>query len=105
VEKIRPFEYRPCRAETGFAVDFAYAGETLRGICWNVSDAGIRAEFPRPVPAGAIGLLTLHHPRKILQVAAHVAYSDHCQAGLVFRFQSSLERDQVIAFATSIMHG
>src|SRR5258708_17413205 len=76
LNSTRRFEYRRPRTTTGFSVDFVVGGETLHGLCRNVSDAGIRAEFDGPVPVvvGSFGLLILRHPTRLLKIEAQVDY-------------------------------
>jgi PilZ domain len=85
---MRRFEYRHPRTTTGFRVDFVVGGETLHGLCRDISDAGIRAEFDDPVAVGSCGLLTLRHPTRLLKVEAQVAYIEKYQAGLSFLSQT-----------------
>jgi len=99
---IRRFEYRPCRIAAGFSVDFMTGGETLHGICRNVSDAGIRAEFDGSVAVGSSGLLVLRHPTGVLRLETQVAYIEKSQVGLVFLFQTAWEREVTTTFIASI---
>lgn len=99
MEKIRTFEYRPRRIETGFAVDFESSARTSQGVCWNMAETGIRAEFALPVRLGEVGQLTLFHTGKVLQIGAEVAYVNGRQAGLIFRFRNDAEREQAADFA------
>lgn len=99
MENIRTFEYRPRRIETGFAVDFESPARTSQGVCWNMAETGIRAEFAMPVRLGEVGKLTLFHTGKVLQIGAEVAYVNGRQAGLIFRFQSEAERELAADFA------
>jgi hypothetical protein len=102
MECIRKFEYRRSRMKTGFGVDFVSDGETLHGICGDVSDAGIRAEFSGSLVVGRSGLLILRHARGVLKLEAQVAYTEkHC-AGLVFLFKSPSDCDLAIQFVASI---
>ena len=102
MESIRNFEYRRSRMKTGFGVDFVSDGETLHGICGDVSDAGIRAEFSGTLVVGRSGLLILRHPRGVLKLEAQVAYTEKHWAGLVFLFKTPLECEMAIEFVASI---
>jgi hypothetical protein len=102
MESIRKFEYRRGRMKTGFDVDFVSDGKTLHGICEDVSDAGIRAEFSGSLVAGRSGLLILRHPRGVLKVEAQVAYTEKHWAGLVFLFKTPSDCDMAIQFVASI---
>lgn len=101
---MRRFEYRRPRTTTGFSVDFVVGGETLHGLCRNVSDAGIRAEFDGPVPVvvGSFGLLILRHPTRLLKIKAQVDYFEKHQVGLSFLSQSPQEREMTIQFIALI---
>jgi hypothetical protein len=99
---IRKFEYRPCRIATGFDIDFVSGGETLHGICRDVSDSGIRATFDGSVQLGGSGLLVLRHPKGVLELEAQVAYIENRQVGLVFIFETPWQCALTIEFITSI---
>jgi hypothetical protein len=99
---IRRFEYRPCRIAAGFEIDFVSEGETFRGVCRDVSDAGIRAAFAGSVTVGRCGLLILRHPAGALELQAQVAYIEKEQVGLVFLFKSPWERAMTIEYMTAI---
>jgi hypothetical protein len=101
---VRKFEYRPCRIETGFNVDFVTDAETLYGCCKDVSDAGIRATLDRPAEVGCSGLLILRHPTGVLEIQAQVAYVDHCQVGLVFTFRTPWEHELTNEYIASIVN-
>jgi hypothetical protein len=90
-ESFRKFQYRFYRMATGFDVDFSADKATAHGICTDVSDAGIRAEFDDSVVVGCSGLLTLRHPIGVLKLSAQVAHFEKCQVGLVFLLSSPLE--------------
>lgn len=102
IESMRNFEYRRSRMKTGFGVDFVSGGETLQGICGDVSDAGIRAEFSGTLVVGRSGLLILHHPKGEFQLEAQVAYTEKHWAGLVFLFKTPSDCDMAIQFVASI---
>jgi hypothetical protein len=102
MDSIRKFEYRRSRMKTGFDVDFVSDGETLHGICGDVSDAGIRAEFSGFLDVGRSGLLILHHPRGVLKLEAQVAYTEKQWAGFVFLFKTPSDCDTAIQFIASI---
>lgn len=101
-QNVRTFEYRACRIDTTFAVDFESGGEKSRGLCRNVSAAGICAEFDIPLSIRASGTLTLYHRRSTLQIPAEVSYVQQGQVGLIFQFHSPQEREQMAAFAALI---
>jgi PilZ domain len=102
LESIRKFEYRPFRMKTGFEVDFDSGGKTLHGLCRDVSDSGIRAEFDGSAVIGSSGLLILCHPTGVLRVEAQVAYVEKFQVGLVFLFKTQWESEMTIEFVTTI---
>jgi PilZ domain len=101
-DNIRRFEYRPCRTKAGFCVDFVAEGETLHGLCRDVGDTGIRAEFDGSVVVGSSGLLILRPPTGVLKLEARVAYIEKFQVGLVFLFQTAAEREMAIEFIASV---
>jgi hypothetical protein len=99
VENIRPFEYRPRRIETGFAVDFACGSRTSQGVCWNIAEAGIRAEFASFVRRGEIGQITLYLSGRVFKFDGEVVYASGRHVGLVFRFQNQREREEAAEIA------
>jgi len=84
LENIRNFQYRHSRHEANFNVEFIAGGETFHGICKDVSDAGIRAEFDGSLVVGSSGLLILLKPTGELRLQAQVTYRDKSQVGLNF---------------------
>jgi hypothetical protein len=103
LESFRKFEYRPCRIVTGFNVEFVTAGETVQGLCRDVSDSGIRAKLDGSVAVGDSGLLILRHPAGVLEIEAQVAYIEKFQVGLEFRFKTSWERELTIEYIALIV--
>jgi hypothetical protein len=99
---IRKFEYRPCRIATGFNVDFEVEGETLYGICRDVSDTGIRVKLDGSVVVGDSGLLTLRHPLGVIKLEANVAYIDQYHVGLVFVFETNRERAAALDYMSDV---
>jgi hypothetical protein len=99
---IRKFQYRPCRIAAGFDVDFVAGGETLHGICRDVSNSGIRATLNGSVAVGNSGVLILHHPMGVLELEAQVAYIEELQVGLEFLFKTPWECAMTIEFVASI---
>ncbi len=102
MKSIRKFEYRPCRIAAGFNVDFEVDGETLNGLCRDVSDTGIRVKLEGSVVVGDSGLLTLRHPLGVLKLEANVAYIDQFHVGLVFVFETNRERTNALEYMSVI---
>jgi hypothetical protein len=99
---IRKFEYRPCRVAAEFGVDFVAEGKTIRGICRDVSNSGVRATFSGSLAVGNSGLLILRHAVGVLELEAQVAYVDELQVGLEFRFKTPWECAMTIEYVASI---
>jgi hypothetical protein len=89
---------------TGFNVDFVSDGPPLHGLCRDVSEAGIRAEFDDPMIVGVSGLLILRPRTGVLELRAQVAYIEKRQVGLLFLFQTSWEQRMTIEFIDAIGH-
>jgi len=102
LNNIRNFVYREPRLATGFFIEFVVGGATLRGLCRDVSDAGVRCEFDEPLVAGNSGLLILRPPTGVLEVKAQVAYVERRQVGLLFVFETSWERTMTMGFIAAI---
>jgi hypothetical protein len=106
LNNIRKFEYRPCRIPTGIELKFDVEGETLRGLCKDVSNEGVRATLDGSVAVGSAGLLVLRHPAGVLEIEAQVAYIEDCHVGLAFVLRTSWERGMTNDFIASIAdHG
>ncbi len=99
---MRSFVYREPRLVTGFQVDFVAAGLAFHGLCRDVNDAGIRAEFDDPLVVGASGLLILRPPSGVLELQARVAYIEKRQVGFLFLFGTSWERTMTMVFIAAI---
>jgi hypothetical protein len=102
LEGVRKFEFRPCRMKAGFDVTFLAEGGTVHGLCRDVSNAGIRAEFDGPVVAGGTGTLILRHPSGVRNLEAQVAYVEKSQVGLVFLFRTPTECASVTQLIAAI---
>ena len=86
----------------GFHVDFVIEGSPVRGLCRDVSDAGIRAEFDDPLIVGGSGLLILRPANGVLELRAQVAYIEKQQVGLLFLFETPWERRMTMEFMAAI---
>ena len=86
----------------GFHVDFVTVGSPFRGLCRDVSDAGIRAEFDDPLTVGGSGLLILRPRTGVLELRAQVAYIEKQQVGLLFLFETPWERRMTTEFIAAI---
>jgi hypothetical protein len=102
LNRMRRFEYRLPRTTTDFSVDFVVGEETFCGLCRDIGDAGIRAEFDDPLAVGSFGLLILRHPTRLLKVEAQVTYFERYQAGLSFLSQKPRERAMITEFIALI---
>ncbi len=102
LDSIRRFVYREPRTTTGFHVDFSAGGSPLRGLCRDVSDTGIRAEFDDPIILGDTGLLILRPPTGVLELRAQVAYIEKRQVGLLFILETPWERRMTVEFIAAI---
>jgi PilZ domain len=102
LDSIRRFVYREPRMATGFPVDFLAGGSLLRGLCRDVSEAGLRAEFDDPLILGDTGLLILRPPTGVLELRAQIAYIEKRQVGLFFLFETDWERRMTVEFVAAI---
>jgi len=102
LDSIRTFVYREPRMATGFNVDFLAGGSPLSGLCRDVSDTGIRAEFDDPLILGDTGLLTLRPPSGVLELRAQIAYIEKRQVGFLFLFETAWERRMTVEFIAAI---
>lgn len=102
MDGIRRFVFREPRTTTGFHVDFVVEGSRFRGLCRDVSDAGIRAELDDPLIVGSSGLLILRPPTGVLELRAQVAYIEKRQVGLLFLFGTPWERRMTVEFVATI---
>ena len=102
LDSIRRFVYRKPRTSTGFKVTFTPTGSPLSGLCRDVSETGIRAEFDDPLVTGDSGLLILRPPTGVLELRAQVAYIEKRQVGLLFLFETAWERMMTIEFIAAI---
>jgi hypothetical protein len=102
LDGIRRFTYREPRMAAGFRVDFVTTGSPFRGLCRDVSEAGIRAEFDDPLTVGSSGLLILRPPTGVLELRAQVAYIEKEQVGLLFLLETPWERRMTMEFIAAI---
>ena len=102
LDTIRRFVYREPRTSTGFNVTFIAEGTPRNGLCRDVSETGIRAEFDDPLAVEDSGLLILRPPTGVLELRAQVAYVEKRQVGLLFIFETPWERMMTIEFVAAI---
>jgi hypothetical protein len=102
LDGIRRFVFREPRMTTGFHVEFVPGASPFRGLCRDISDAGIRAEFDDPLIVGDSGLLILRPPTGVLELRAQVAYIEKRQVGLLFLFGTPWERRMTVEFIAAI---
>ncbi len=74
----------------------------MRGLCRDVSESGIRAEFDDPLVLSGTGLLILRPPTGVLELRAQVAYIEKRQVGLLFLFETLWERRMTDEFIAAI---
>jgi hypothetical protein len=101
LQNVRDFEYRPSRMRADIGVDFLAEDDVLHGICKDVNNTGIRAQFDCCVAAGRSGLLILRHPTGVLKLEARVAYVENGQVVLVFDFKTPSEYEMAVQFIAS----
>ncbi|MGC2399111.1 MAG: hypothetical protein WA510_04995 [Acidobacteriaceae bacterium] len=87
---------------TGFQVEFIVEASRFPGLCKDVSDEGIRAEFDDLLIEGSSGLLILRPRNGVLELRSQVAYVEKRQVGLLFLFETSWERRMTVDFITGI---
>ena len=104
LDSIRRFVYREPRMAGGFHVDFVPEGSPFRGLCRDISEAGVRAEFDDPIIVGDSGLLILRPPTGVLELRAQVAYIEKRQVGLLFLFETPWQRRMTGEFIAAIAH-
>ena len=99
---MRKLEYRRPRRPVSFTVEFLSNGEILRGLCRDVTDAGLRVDFDGRAIIGTSGTLTLRHPTRVFSIKATIAYLDNAHTVLTFLFDTPQERGTAAQFFTSI---
>lgn len=104
MSNVRKFQYRPSRKKAVFPIEFKTEMGVFRGVCRNVSNTGIRAEFETPLTVGDAGCLVLCHPLRSIEVDARVAYIEETEVGLEFEFGSAWQRGQVLGLLSSPGH-
>ena len=102
LDSIRRFVYREPRIAGGFHVDFAPGSSPFQGLCRDISEAGVRAEFDDPIIVGGSGLLILRPPTGVLELRAQVAYIEKRQVGLFFLFETPWQRRMTNEFIAAI---
>lgn len=101
-QSVRKFEFRPSRIKADFNVDFIADDEIFRGLCKDVNEAGIRAEFDSVIEPGRSGLLILRHRICELKLEAQVVYVADGQVVLVFLFKTASQHQLAVHFIASI---
>jgi hypothetical protein len=100
---MREFSYRQPRMMTSFRVEFCVGDDCFHGFCRDISERGIRAEFVDPLIQGSSGLLILRPRIGVLEVRSQVAYVEDDHAGLLFVFQTPMERKMTAEFIAGIL--
>jgi hypothetical protein len=83
-------------------VEFVPGTSPFRGLCRDISDAGIRAEFDAPLIVGDSGLLILRPHTGVLELRAQVTYIERREVGLLFLFGTPWERRMTVEFVAAI---
>ena len=95
---MHTYNYRLPRYSASFPVYLVFGDVVAVGLCEDISEAGLRGTFARPVPVSTRGLLSLNHPKGILGVEARVAYISDGKMVLRFLFSSEQERGTLRRF-------
>ena len=88
---MRRFLYRLPRFRTEVPLDFIVGDTVFLGVCVNISESGLRANFSLPVVPGSEGLITLYWNDVGYQSHALVESVKQDEARIRFLFQSNEE--------------
>lgn len=103
---VRSFGFRAPRISTNFSflLEVPATGERYDAVCTDLSEDGLAAELPKPIPAATPVVLRMLLPgstRPVL-ITGTVEYVQDQRCGVTFLYSSPEERDQVQSFIRSM---
>ena len=105
VGSVRSFGFRSPRVSTNFSfsLEVTATGEWCEAVCTDISEDGLSAELPKPLPPKTKVTMRLLLPGGVrpLQIEGSVEYSQDRRCGLTFSYSSPAERKQIQAFVQS----
>jgi PilZ domain len=92
---MQRFDYRCPRYCVDLPVQFAVQDSTSIGRCTEISQEGMRLELQQPLPSYPYGKVAMTYQNQTFGFNVRVAHVEASHHGVVFLFESDLEREAV----------
>lgn len=102
MNRIRSFLYRFPRFTVDCRMDFIRNDSIVLGVCYDLSQSGLRGTFAQPIAPGCIGTVTLYNEQQRLEVPATVSSVRDQETRMRFRITSDRERAAMLDFLKQI---
>jgi c-di-GMP-binding flagellar brake protein YcgR len=103
---VRSFGFRAPRISTNFSflLEVPATGNQYDAVCTDLSEEGMAAELPEPVPAGTqvVARLLLPGSTRTLRINGVIEHSQDQRCGVTFSDLSGDEQEQIQTFIRSM---
>jgi hypothetical protein len=103
---VRSFGFRAPRISTNFSflLEAPATGKHYDAVCTDLSEEGLAAEVPEPIPAGTQVVARLLFPgsTRPVQVKGAIEHRQDQRCGVTFSDLSSEDQEQIQAFVRSM---
>ena len=103
---VRSFGFRAPRISTNFSflLEVPATGKHYNAVCTDISEEGLAAEMPEPIPAGTQVIARLLFPGSTqpMQIKGSIEYCQDQRCGVTFSDLSGAEQEQIQSFIRSM---
>jgi c-di-GMP-binding flagellar brake protein YcgR len=103
---VRSFGFRAPRVSTNFSflLEVPATGKQYDAVCTDLSEEGLAAELPEPVPAGTqvVARLLLPGSTRPVRIKGTVEHNQDQRCGVTFSDLSEDEQEQIQSFIRSL---
>ncbi len=100
---LQKFHYRSPRFSIDLPLQIKIADATVAARGRKISHEGMMVEFQEPIERNSSGFITLSHRDQSIEVQVRVARTDGKMGGLVFVFDSDVQKTDVARLVASMI--